>query len=171
MTTAVVPITTAVGHGVHHACVAQRHHPARRAHHVAHHQRKHQQDHEQALVPALRARQEIRHRKAQHQRQHGAQPGHPQGREEDVAVVRVAEELGVVLEREGGLHQVRRIEMVEAVARQMEDGDQDDHQHHQRRRKGQPRPQPAAGPPVVYRGRHRGSYCVKATQSSGSKHA
>ena len=122
---------------VEEALAAEQRHPAGGAHGVADEQRQHHQHDEHVLEARLRAREHVGEREGQHQADHRAEQRHPQRGEEDVGVERVGEELDVVLERERLDHHHARLELVEAVAEQDQDRQQQAEHHDDGRRPDQ----------------------------------
>ena len=91
----------------------------------------------QVLVAALRARQLVGERKGQQQAEHGDDHRDPQRAIERGGVVRVGEEQDVVLERPRLDHQLAGNELVEAVAEQDDDRNEQADRHEDRGRPDQ----------------------------------
>ena len=124
---------------VDHALVAERHHPAGGAHRVADEQRQHHQHDQQVLEAHLRARQHVGERKAQHQADRGGDQRDAHRAREHRVVVDVGEELDVVLDRQRIDHELAGHELVQAVAEQDRERQQDADADIDRRGADQPR--------------------------------
>ena len=98
--------------------VAERHHPARRAHRVADEQRQHHEHDQEVLVARLRARQHIGERKAQQEADRVSISSATRTVRKHRRVVAVGEELDVVLDRQRVDHELAGHELVQAVAKQ-----------------------------------------------------
>ena len=105
--------------------VAERHHPARGAHRIADEQRQHHQHDQEVLEAHLRARQHVGKRKAHHEADRGGDQRDTHRAREHRVVVDVGEELDVVLHRQRVDHELAGHELVQAVAKQDRERQQD----------------------------------------------
>ena len=122
--------------------IAEQDHPPGGAHGVADEERQDHRHQQQVLEARSRAREAIGHRKREHDADRRAQRRHADRPEQDRAIERIGEELGVVLERDRVDHHLGRRELVEAVAEQdddrQHDADRDDDGRRRDHRGGRP---------------------------------